>query len=363
MKIFIACNRLGVGGSERVAVVLANGFANNGHQVFLVSNLLDEITYTINKNVTLLPLFSCNKPKVKKWFSAIPNMRKHLQEYHPDVVIGIIGTYALISRIASIGMDIPIIMTEHNSFERPLSAPMNKWTRFEKFCLNKIYKYITVLTEADKRVIGRRLKNVVVMPNPLSLEPITTLLEKEKIILAAGRLDAWHVKGFDLLIEAWGRIASKHPDWVLQIAGSYNNVRNMEFLQSLVEEKGLVNRVIFLGFQKEIAELYKKTEIFVLSSRYEGFGLVLIEAMSQGCACIACDYKGRQAEIIQNQKEGIVCQSENVIDLVDAIEKLISNSVLRKNIQMAGIDRSKYYSIESTIERWEKYLSEIVCKS
>lgn len=97
-----------------------------------------------------------------------------------------------------------VIMTEHDSFERPPSAPMSKKESFCKFYLNRIYECVTVITQADKDYIGNRLKHVEVMPNPLLLQPVKEILQKEKVIIAAGRLGVWHYKGFDLLIKAWG---------------------------------------------------------------------------------------------------------------------------------------------------------------
>ena len=177
--------------------------------------------------------------------------------------------------------------------------------------------------------------------------------------------------------------------------------------------------VEFLGFKKDVEKLYQDASIFVLSSRYEGFGLVLIEAMSQGCACIACDYKGRQREIIapnegecqdsslkfqdlsvdgpkegedtdvsnykipkkletsekpeprnSNQETrnisveacetGILCEPDDVESLAAGIRKMIEDDEYRESVRVKAIERSKYYSLENTIDRWEKLLDEVV---
>ena len=420
MRIYIVCGKLNHGGAERVAVALANGFVERGHQVTIVSNLYEEVTYGIDKRVQLKNLVASNHQKLKKWFSAIGILRGYLKEDKPDVIIGIMQLFSVIAKIASRGMNIPLVMTEHDSFERPNSAPFSKRDYFCKYYLNRIYKHVTVLTQADKDVIGHRLKHVAVMPNPLFLTPVEIVSEKEKVVLASGRLYDWHYKGLDVLIKSWKIIQDLNDnvndddnlkDWWLKIAG-IGTEESLQYLMNLLpdaewvfndndkhsntkntEEKGIDTdklnsqkcgvwrsekyRIKFLGFRKDIEELYKKSSIFVLSSRYEGFGLVLIEAMSQGCAPVACDYKGRQREILNpssalpegegepNRKikiteNGILCEPDNVGALASALEKMIEDKVYRKKVQLNAVERSKFYSMENTMNRWEEYLKNIV---
>lgn len=358
MKIFIVCSRLSYGGAERVGVMLANGLSVS-HSVYLISNTLEEPTYEVKSSVQPLPLFSSISSKIEKWASTLPNIRKYAKTYRPDVIIGIMETCSLVAKLATIGLNIPVIMTEHNAFERPKNTPLTKWQIITKFYINKLYCCVTILTEADKEFIGLRLKNTVVMPNPLFLTPIINLPVKEKIVLAAGRIDDWHCKGFDILLKAWGTIAKQYPDWTLEIAGE-GKKEDLELLQNIVRKSNVENQVKFLGYQKNIVDRYKQSAIFVLSSRYEGFGLVLIEAMSQGCACVACDFKGRQREIIRNDSEGLICVPNDVDALALAIKKMIDDDVYRQKVQQAAIERSKYYTIDKTIKRWEELLKKVV---
>lgn len=346
------------GGAERVGVMLANGLSVS-HSVYLISNTLEEPTYEVKSSVQLLPLFSSISSKIDKWASTLPNIRKYAKTYQPDVIIGVMETCSLVSKLATIGLGIPIIMTEHNAFERPKNTPLTKWQIITKFYINKLYCCVTILTEADKEFIGLRLKNTVVMPNPLFLTPIIKSPVKDKIVLAAGRIDDWHCKGFDILLKAWGTIAKQYPDWTLEIAGE-GKKEDLELLQNIVRKSEVENQVKFLGYQKNIVDRYKQSAIFVLSSRYEGFGLVLIEAMSQGCACVACDFKGRQREIIRNDSEGLVCVPNDVDALALAIKKMIDDDMYRQKVQKAAIERSKYYAMDKTIKRWENLLKRLL---
>lgn len=260
---------------------------------------------------------------------------------------------------------------------------------------------MTVLTETDINAIGKRLKNVTVMPNPLALSPLKEATSKERIILAAGRVDNWHYKGFDILLKAWGRIVRNeenrgiNKDWWLKIAGVWRGENTIDYLTGLLpdgewrEDEGRWKSkryyVEFLGFVNDMKSLYQQSSVFVLSSRYEAFGLVLIEAMSQGCAPVACDYKGRQKEIIcpdrannsskfnlnlettplcgvEVYENGICCEPDNVEALTEALRKMMIDDKYRHQAQVNAVERSKFYDMEHTMDRWETYLNDVVKK-
>ena len=382
MRICIVCSRLGYGGAERVAVLWANGFNRSGHDVMVVSNLFDPITYKLDDGILVRNLVSDNRNRIKKAISSFYKARKHFKEFSPDVIIGVMEMCSIVSRFASLRLSIPVIMTEHYAFERTPYGELTTIERICKFYVNRLYSFVTVLTEADKEVIGDRLRRIKVMSNPLALLPIEKVPQKDNTILAVGRLDGWKVKGFDVLIRAWGLInrqlainngqltidngqndlqSSKLTGWRLQIAGT-GSEESLEYLKQLCKENGVTDSVDFLGFVSDVQSLYQKASVFVLSSRYEGFGLALIEAMSQGCACVACDYKGRQREIIQDDSQGICCEPDNVEALSSAIIKMVSDEDYRESVRPKAIDRSRYYSIENTIDRWEEFLNQIMNK-
>lgn len=369
MRICIVCPRLCHGGAERVGVLLANGFSNRGNEVMVVSNLYEEQTYELDPKIKVKNLVLTNRNKLLKWGSSFFLMRKYLKEYRPDVTIGIANTCSFVAKIAGVGMGIPVVMTEHDAFERPPSAPFSFWKYFAKYRLNKIYKYVTVLTKADERLVKNKLKGVFVMPNPLALSPNNhqSFGAERKNVLACGRLDDWHYKGFDVLIRSWGilmqneELRMKNPGWKLQIGGT-GSENSLNYLRQLCKENGVGDSVEFLGFRKDVEKLYQDASIFVLSSRYEGFGLVLIEAMSQGCACVACDYKGRQREMIQDDSQGLCCEPENAEALAEALGRMMTDEKYRESIRENAIERSKFYSIDNTITRWEELLTQIVKK-
>ena len=256
--------------------------------------------------------------------------------------------------IARLGLGCYNISTEHNSFERPENAE-HKLNWFRKYLQNQLYDHVTVLTQADKDVIGNSLKHVTVLPNPLALEPAQFVPTKGKIVLAVGRKDDWHCKGFDVLIKAWSLIVPDAKEWKLLIVGG-STCGGQAYLKRLCQEYGVVDCVDFHDYQSNIQQYYQQASIFVLSSRYEGFGLVLIEAMSQGCACVACDYKGRQSEIVTNGVDGVTCEPDNVEALANAIRLLIVNEERRVQLQSNAIKRAADFSLDNIMDRWEMIL-------
>lgn len=358
MKIFIVCASMNGGGAERVGVMLANGFSRHHHDITIITDVYQKRTYDIDKDVRVLPLNPHSKNKILRWGGAIKNIRKYVKEEKPDVIIGIMQLCSLVSRIACIGTKTTVIMTEHSAFEYVSDLPRPWHLKPSRKLLDPIYEWVTVLTEADKEFIGNKLKHVVVMPNPLSFSPVKEMPQKEKILFSAGRLTDWRYKGWDILIKAWAKIADKYPDWKLMVAGD-GAESSKQYLRQLMQEYKVNNEIQFLGYRTDMLQLFQKTSIFVLSSRSEGLPMVLLEAMSQGCAPIATDYKGRTREIITSDDEGITCEPKDIDALAAGMEKLISDESFRKYVQKNAIERSKHYTLDNVIYIWEKFLKQI----
>lgn len=363
MRILILVGSLTRGGAERAAALWANGFAERGYEVGVALGCKKgtPATYPLNSSVRQYRIWSLGGSAFSRIMNVecfrVPKIKKVLKDFQPDVVIGVMRPWAECARRAANGMNIKIINTEHNTFDPPVNKSMKRADWISKFIWNKHFDKVTVLTYADKRTVEGILEDVEVLPEPLAFNPSLNDERKEKIVLAAGRLDAWHYKGFDILIKAWGKIAPKYPDWKLVIAGTGNS-ESKQYLEQLADDNHLYRQIEFPGYV-DLLPYYQRASIFVLSSRYEAFGMVLIEAMSQGCACIACDYKGRQSDILTSNQNGIICPVENIISLSDSISELIENDELRLKLQKEAVDRSQDFSMEKTMNRWEDILRKI----
>lgn len=361
MNILIICRCLSIGGAERVAASWINGLNILGHKVFVLTDTSIPQTYETDSGVNIIGAVNGIYSNLN-YFKDIKNRYRYMRQisniidkYSIDAIVKVLHVNCielLFARKFSKRKP-PIILTDHNSYERPKSAPMPLSLYLNKFWINRLFDKVTVLTKRDKYITDKhKLKNVAVLYNPLFKKTHkikSNDSNREKVILAIGRLDSWHYKGFDILIKAWNKVANKHLEWKLRIIG-HGSESSKSFLYSLSEYP---IQFEIQDFKKNISEEYANSEIFVLSSRYEGWGLVLVEAMSCGCACIACDYKGRQSEIIHNHKDGVLCNPEDINSLAESIENLIVNENERITLQRnayGNIDRFSEPSVAKNLD-------------
>ena len=358
MKIVFLNHFISSGGAEKVTYLISKSMISRSHEVGLMTNLLKPFFYDFDESVERLPLFN-NEREWHSFFSLyymIRNVRRMLKRNRPDVIIGVLPLMNLVAIVAAIGLRTKVIASDHTSFDRPVKI-------FARFIRSFVYRFadaVTVLTQTDYDFLGKRLPRKVVMPNPLAYPCVVTVANpRRKNVLAVGRLDVWKVKGFDLLIEAWAQIADRNPEWILEIAGD-GTEKNRNDLLEIAKNNKVENHIRFLGFRKDIDAVMRESSIFVLSSRIEGFGMVLIEAMSQGCACISFDDGGRQREIIHSDEEGIIVEDNSVLALAEKIEDLISNQEKRLYIAQNGIYRANSYSLNKIAEKWENLLLKVI---
>lgn len=358
MKIFIVSPTLTNGGAERVASMLAKGFSERGHEVTVVTHTDQKISFDPGPQVKLLPIAPTKKSTIVKWMTSLRWFRSYVKENQPDVIIGIMTFCSYLSRLATLGMKVPVVLTEHSAFERIPGYPMKPLLRFTRRWIDHRFRFITVLTEQDKKVWGDKYAHAVVMPNPLSFpsyEGRLADLNKQKQVLAVGRIYNWYVKGFDILIEAWSLLVHKKdfdPSWRLKIAGE-GTEEGMLHLNNLCKEYHVEDHVDFLGFCSDMQRLYRESEIFCLSSRSEGLPMSLLEAMSQGCAPVATDFKGRVRDVLEGEETGIVCNPQDVQSLAEGLWKMMNDDEYRKTAQQKALDRSHLYSLDYVMSLWE----------
>ena len=162
------------------------------------------------------------------------------------------------------------------------------------------------------------------MPNPCRINPSVESSERQKVVFTAGRVDDWHIKGYDLLLQAWALIWKSFPDWTLKIAGQYSQ-NSFEHLDGIAKNCGCSNYE-FLGYRRDVVECINSASVYCLSSRVEGLPMGLIEAMGAGCCCVAFNCITGPNEIIQDGYSGLLVEPENVEDLAKKLSLVMSDN-------------------------------------
>jgi glycosyltransferase involved in cell wall biosynthesis len=220
---------------------------------------------------------------------------------------------------------------------------------------------LAVLTEGDREDYGALLAGtptrVARIPNALpELEGGRSPLEA-KVAIAAGRLT--RQKGFDLLIGAWADVARRHPDWQLRIYGSG---AERDALRTLVHEHGLTEQVLLMGRTDRLGEELARASLFVLSSRFEGFGMVIIEAMSKGLPVVSFDCPRGPADIVDHGADGLLVPNGDVEGLGRAILELVEDGERRRRLGAAAVGKAREYDMAAIGPRWDALLAELLAR-
>ena len=351
MKILFFISSMEGGGAQRVLWSLANYFCQKvGYDIFVVADFSSTIAYDFDEKVRLIDLEEgiTKQHGMSHYIQTLFSIRRIYKEMAPDIVISFQRGMNDMVLLALLGCKAKIICSEHNHYLR-------KYGFVEDLLMKLLYwksDVITVLTRHDLRICNnRKKKNVVYMPNPLQkLEFVSE--RRNKQVLAVGDVDRWETKGFDLLLKAWGRICSKHPDWKLIIAGK-GSEKSMSHLRVISKSNSCIN-VEFLGFRKDIATIMGNSSVFALSSRFEGLPMALMEAMQAGCCCVSFDCETGPNEIISNGNNGLLVPALDVEKFSSALEKVISNEELRESFSMkARQSVQNKYEEEYVMNRWQ----------
>ncbi|MBA2947592.1 glycosyltransferase family 4 protein [Streptomyces sp. PSKA28] len=215
---------------------------------------------------------------------------------------------------------------------------------------------VAVLTERDRQDYEQLLPGtrVIRIPNAVhTLDQIPSRPES-KIAVAAGRL--FPQKGFDLLIPAWARLVEKYPDWQLRIYGSGEKKAE---LRALIEEHHLYNHVFLMGHTDRLDDELAKASFYVLSSRFEGLPMVMIEAMSHALPVVAFDCPTGPADVLTHGVDGLLVPAQDTDALADAMGRLMADQELRAEMGVAALMTSASYGPGSVHPRWEALFTEL----
>ena len=217
---------------------------------------------------------------------------------------------------------------------------------------------LVVLTEADGEAFGRLLggnaPRLVRIPNSVrAMHGVHADMGAARV-LAAGRLHPQ--KGFDMLIAAFAQVAPELGDWHLRLCG---RGRLRGALQRQVDDAALGGAVTLAGPARNLDEELARASIFVLSSRFEGFPLVLLEAMHAGLAVVSFDCPTGPRDIIDDRRNGLLVPAEDVDGMAAAIRELMRDEELRRRCGAAAAETARAYTMDAIGPRWDQLLEEL----
>lgn len=390
MKIcFIVYSIFDLGGVQRVTSVISSELAKNHDVEILCLNnkypinrnlykLSENIKVDINNSLMKKNLFTkiiCKSLKVlnkktgilnNKFMSKIAtnayfpknvqkNFIKYINDKSYDVVISVAGENSLLLGAISDEIKAKTIGWQHNSFDAYLKTK-NKYFWNQDYLFKKLLKKLDatiVLTNYDKKKYKDELNiQSIVMLNPLSFESEKKSKCENKTIIYAGRL-VEKQKGLDLLIDAFKIINSMDKECKLKIVG---DGPDKEKIRNMISKNNLEDYVEIVEFTENIVEQYLESSLFVSSSRWEGFGLVITEAMECGLPVVSFDNSGPREIISENGKNGILVYNHDTYKLAEEIVNLLNNENRIKEMSINVSKRAKDFNIKIIVQEWNNLL-------
>lgn len=347
---FLIGNLNNSGGTERVTTLIANALAEKKYQVSILN--LTNGRQPFFELVPSIKTYSLYPEKIsfkKNFLGAVWLIRRFVTQNQIDTLVVVDSISCVFTVPALFGLKVKHICWEHFNFKNNNGVKFRDYGRklAAKYC-----DYIVTLTQRDKELWEKGLKKInakiVAIANPVSYEDIENIPSLEyKTVLAVGRLT--HVKGYDLLITAWAKVAQQVPDWKVVIVGSGEEEI---MLKQMAKSLGVDDSIIFAGQQKNIDTFYRQASFFCMSSRFEGLPMVLLEAQSYGLPIVAFDCDTGPAEIIC-EKSGILVENLNIQLLANQLLLATKMSVNQYcAMSNSALLNSKKYHIDNIVNHW-----------
>lgn len=358
-RILLIISALFAGGAERVMSIMANYWAERGEDVTLLTLAqVGNDFYSLNpyvKRVGLGLLFPTSGvvSAIRANILRIKAIRQIIIDVQPDVIISFLDRTNVLTLLAAKKTGTPVIVSERID---PGQMSIGLVWSFLRRKTYKYAKFVIVQTDRIALWVSENIGgNVAVIPNPVlpynNKASIIAKLPYKHNIVAMGRFD--YQKGFDLLLKAFAPIASRYPEWGLTVVG---DGEQRSKISNLVRNLSLQHQVYLPGRVDNPWTKLRTADIFVLSSRFEGFPNVLLEAMACGIPPVSFDCPSGPAEIITDNYNGILVPSENAEELALAIERLILQPEERLRLGENAKEVVNKYSLNQIMAQWDKVI-------
>ena len=369
MKLLFFINSLSCGGAERVTANLANYWDEKGWKVSIVTLASSKQDfYQLNPSVTRIALNLTGDSgnivgALLNNLRRINALRRILKRLQPDIAIAIMTSANVLLAFAAWG--VPFVATIGSEHTYPPMLPLGViWERLRSLAYSKL-KAVTALTKESAVWLKQytNAKLVPIIPNPLLwplpvqipiINPAQILPDGKNVLLAVGRLS--EEKQFYLLIDAFAKLGPDHTDWLFVILGEGPEQGSLE---AQINALGLESQILLPGRVGNVGLWYQVANLYVMSSRFEGFPNCLVEAMGYGLPAVSFDCDTGPRDIIRHEVDGILVPPGDVVALTAALDRLMGNAVLRTRFAARSIEVRGRFSIERIAGMWEKLFEEI----
>jgi GalNAc-alpha-(1->4)-GalNAc-alpha-(1->3)-diNAcBac-PP-undecaprenol alpha-1,4-N-acetyl-D-galactosaminyltransferase len=364
VRLTLVIHAMGSGGAERVVATMANTWAARGWEITLLTfdDGSEPSFYPLDSRVRHQPLGVAAasggfRRAVASNFERIRTLRRAIVASCPDAVLSFLDTVNVRVLIATRGLGIPtIVMEQTDPGQKELAAVWKKLRR----ALYPRASALVVLSETSRSYFPPSIQaKSIIIPNPIAIEPPRhsdrDAPHSPRTVMAMGRLAP--EKGFDLLLDAFARIANAHPDWRLVIWGE-GPLRSQ--LESLRDSLGLNERALLPGRTTEPFRELRRADLFVMSSRREGFPLALGEAMACGLPAVSFDCPSGPRQIIRHGVDGLLVPDGDVIGLSAAMSRLMTDAAERRRLAARALDVNDRFGAARVLAQWEELITRFV---
>jgi len=364
MRLTLVIPSMERGGAERVMAVLASSWAEEGHEVTLLT-LKREVkpAQELHPDVKLRNLGLTGEPAASSLSAAFRQvarfraLRRAIRESQPDVVISFMERTNVLTLVATRGFGAPVIVSERVD---PRHYDIGRlWNGLRSLT----YRWAAALVCQSRTSLmwfeqKMKVKGCVI-PNPvLACKEGPARLPRKNAegptMVAMGRLV--DQKGFDLLLDAFGQLSARYPDWSLLIMGE-GPLRSE--LEARARALHLEHQVQFAGEVPDPFPVLRAASLFVLSSRFEGFPNALCEAMACGVAVVSFNCPSGPAEIVRHRVDGILVPPGDVSALVAALDALMKDEHERDRLASRAPEVVERFSRDKVLLLWEQLFEEV----
>lgn len=351
MRIAFVVAGLDAGGAEKIVNVLAHHRSRNGDTVHVLAlNAADDRSFfAYDAAVRVEPLTPRNRSASLATAARLKALRRRLKSFRPDVVVSFLTKVNVLTALASAGLPHTLVASERNNF---LQQPLHPLWRAVFPRVMRRASFMVMQTGRAAASLPPALRDkAVVVPNFVTPPPATAPSGRPLRLIATGRLD--RQKGFDLLVRAFALVCRQVDDLPLVVYGSGPE---RDSLIALAAELGIGDRVVLAGASVRPGGWASPGDIFVLSSRYEGFPNVLLEALAAGMATVSFDCPWGPGEIIGTSGAAMLVEPENTGALASAIVEVARDRALRQRLAASGPRLAAAFSQEAVLAQWDGIL-------